>query len=204
MPLASCSAYAYGMSMHRHDTWELPAWALEVVDEWDGTDADDESRMQLVIALAACNVAEGTGGPFGAAIFDRHSGNLVSIGVNAVIPSNCSHAHAEMMAIARAQRALGTYDLGADGLDHELVASCEPCAMCFGAVPWSGVRRLVCGATDEDARAIGFDEGDRPSNWQEALESRGIEVIAGVCRAQARDVLQQYIDAGGEIYNSRR
>ena len=76
--------------------------------------------------------------------------------------------------------------------------------MCCGAVPWSGVRRLVCGATDEDARAIGFDEGDRPSNWQEALESRGIEVIAGVCRAQARDVLQQYIDAGREIYNSRR
>jgi len=192
------------MSTHRHDTWELPAWALEVVDEWDGTDADDESRMQLVIDLAACNVAEGTGGPFGAAIFNRHTGDLVSIGVNAVIPNGCSHAHAEMMAIARAQRALATYDLGADGLDHELVTSCEPCGMCFGAVPWSGVRRLVCGATDEDARAIGFDEGDRPSTWQEALESRGIEVLTGVCRAQARDVFQQYVDAGGEIYNSRQ
>jgi len=191
------------MSTHRHDTWQLPAWALEVVDEWDGTEADDESRMQLVIDLAACNVAEGTGGPFGAAVFDRHTGNLVAIGVNAVVPNGCSHAHAEMMAIARAQLTLGTYDLGADGLAHELVTSCEPCAMCCGAVPWSGVRRLVCGATEEDARAIGFDEGDRPGNWQEALEARDIEVVVGLCRAQARDVFQQYVDAGGEIYNSR-
>ena len=63
---------------------------------------------------------------------------------------------------------------------------------------------LVCGATDEDARAIGFDEGERPSTWQEALESRGIEVLTGVRRAQARDVFQQYVDAGGEIYNSRQ
>ena len=192
------------MSNHRHDTWELPAWALEVVDEWDGSDADEESRMQLVIDLAACNVAEETGGPFGAAIFDRRTGNLVSIGVNAVIPSGCSHAHAEMVAIARAQRTLGTYDLGANELDHELVTSCEPCAMCLGAVPWSGIRRLVCAATSEDARAIGFDEGDRPDNWQEKLESRGIEVVGGVCREQARDVFQQYVDVGGEIYNSRR
>jgi tRNA(Arg) A34 adenosine deaminase TadA len=190
------------MSSHRHDTWELPAWALDVVDEWDGTDADDESRMQLVIDLAACNVAESTGGPFGAAIFNRHTGELVSIGVNAVVPNDCSHAHAEMMAIARAQRALGSYDLAADGLDHELVASCEPCAMCLGAVPWSGVRRLVCGATAEDARAIGFDEGDRPGDWQEALGARGIEVVIGVCRARAQDLFQQYVDAGGEIYNS--
>jgi len=192
------------MSTHRHDTWELPAWALEVVDEWDGTEADDESRMQLVIDLAACNVAEGTGGPFGAAVFNRHTGNLLAIGVNAVVPNGCSHAHAEMMAIARAQLTLGTYDLGEGGRDHELVTSCEPCAMCLGAVPWSGVRRLVCGATDEDARAIGFDEGDRPGNWQEALEARGIEVAVGVCRSQARDLFQQYVDAGGEIYNSRR
>jgi tRNA(Arg) A34 adenosine deaminase TadA len=192
------------MSTHRHDTWELPAWALDLLDEWDGSDADDEARMLLVIDLAACNVAEGTGGPFGAAVFDRETGALVAIGVNAVVPNGCSHAHAEMMALARAQRALGTYDLGASDLDHELVTSCEPCAMCLGAVPWSGVRRLVCGATDEDARAIGFDEGDRPPHWEESLRARGIEVVRGVCRASAREVFQEYVDAGGEIYNSRR
>lgn len=191
------------MHTHQHDTWELPAWALDLVDEWDGGDADDDGRMQLVIDLASCNVAEGTGGPFGAAIFDRRTGDLVAIGVNAVVANNCSHAHAEMMAIARAQRVLGNYDLGADGLDHELVSSCEPCAMCLGAVPWSGVRRLVCGATDTDARAIGFDEGDRPAGWQESLESRGIEVVTGVCREAAREVFEEYLEAGGEIYNSR-
>ncbi|NKB86682.1 MAG: nucleoside deaminase [Acidobacteria bacterium] len=191
------------MHSHHLDTWELPAWALEVVEEWDDAEADDEARMQLAIDLASCNIAEGTGGPFGAAVFDRVSGRLVSIGVNAVVPSNCSHAHAEMMALARAQRDLGTYDLGTAGMEHELVTSCEPCAMCLGAVPWSGVRRVVCGATDDDARAIGFDEGDRAPDWQESLQSRGIEVVTSVCRAAARDVFQQYVDADGSIYNSR-
>jgi len=192
------------MHQHQHDTWELPAWALDLVDEWDATGADDESRMQLVIDLASCNVAEETGGPFAAAIFNRSTGELIAIGVNAVVPNGCSHAHAEMMAIARAQRTVGTYDLGAGDLDHELVTSCEPCAMCLGATPWSGVRRLVSGATADDVRAIGFDEGDRADDWKAALEARGIEVKIEVCREAARDVLNQYIEAGGEIYNARR
>jgi tRNA(Arg) A34 adenosine deaminase TadA len=191
------------MSTHRHDTWELPPWALDLVDEWDGSDADDAARMRLVIDLAACNVAEATGGPFGAAIFARNTGELVAIGVNAVVPNGCSHAHAEMIAIARAQLTLGTYDLGANGRDHELVTSCEPCAMCLGAIPWSGIRRLVCGATNEDAGAIGFDEGDRADDWEASLRSRDIEVVREVCGAEARDVFQQYVDANGEIYNSR-
>ena len=46
-----------------------------------------------------------------------------------------------------------------DLLADEMVASTQPCAMCLGATPWSGIRRLVCGARDEDAEEIGFDEG---------------------------------------------
>lgn len=86
---------------------------------------------------------------------------------------------------------------------HDLVTSCEPCAMCFGAVPWSGVRGLVCGARDEDARAIGFDEGPKLESWVRALEQRGIEVVRDVHRVVARRVLEDYAIAGGPIYNSR-
>ncbi|MDX1295416.1 MAG: hypothetical protein R3302_04080, partial [Sulfurimonadaceae bacterium] len=67
--------------------------------------------MAYVIGLSRRNVTEETGGPFGAAIFDRLSGELVSIGVNLVIRSNCSHAHAEMVAIAIAQQRLANYNL---------------------------------------------------------------------------------------------
>jgi tRNA(Arg) A34 adenosine deaminase TadA len=75
--------------------------------------------------------------------------------------------------------------------------------MCLGAIPWSGVRHVVTGAHDADAREIGFDEGPKVSNWMSALEERGIAVTTGVQRQSARDVLQAYRKAGGEIYNPR-
>jgi tRNA(Arg) A34 adenosine deaminase TadA len=75
--------------------------------------------------------------------------------------------------------------------------------MCFGAIFWSGVRRVVYAAEDGDARGIGFDEGPKLSNWQEALRSRGVEVACGTMRAEAAAVLAWYAASGGQIYNSR-
>jgi tRNA(Arg) A34 adenosine deaminase TadA len=150
-------------------------------------------------------VRRGTGGPFGAAIFERETGRLLAPGVNLVVGSGCSAFHAEMVAIMVAQKSLGTFDLGGKGLPpYELVASTEPCAMCLGATPWSGVRHLVCGARDEDARAVGFDEGAKMVEWVGSLEDRGISVELGVLREEAVAVLQEYAALGGEIYNSRQ
>nr|MBA3258060.1 nucleoside deaminase [Gemmatimonadales bacterium] len=78
---------------------------------------------------------------------------------------------------------------------------CEPCAMCLGATLWSGVRRLVCGATREDAAALGFDEGPVFPESYAYLESRGIEVIRSVLREDAAAVLDLYQRSGGPIYN---
>jgi tRNA(Arg) A34 adenosine deaminase TadA len=74
--------------------------------------------------------------------------------------------------------------------------------MCFGAIPWSGVTRLVCGARDEDARRIGFDEGPKLSDWQDALKVRGIIVARDVLRKEAVGVLDLYVRLGGPIYNA--
>lgn len=159
--------------------------------------------MLLAVRLARTNVERGTGGPFGAAVFDRETGRLVAPGVNLVTTAGCSVAHAEMIALMVGQQAEGTFDLGAEGRDYELVTSTEPCAMCLGAVPWSGVRHLVCGARDADARSVGFDEGSKIKNWMEELTRRGITVECDVCRSEAAEVLRYYASSGGEIYNSR-
>lgn len=162
-------------------------------------------RMAFVIEAARLNIEHGTGGPFGAGIFERDSGALVALGVNLVTSCHCALLHAEMVAIALAQQELGVYDLGAPGLPAmELVTSCEPCAMCLGAIPWSGVRDVITGATDADARAIGFDEGPKIADWTGALVARGITVEAEVARDRARAVLEHYRDLGGDIYNGRR
>ena len=164
-----------------------------------------EERMQLVIQLSKLNIEHETGGPFGAAIFNLETHELLAPGVNLVPATNCAIFHAEMVAIALAQKLLDTFDLGAEGLPaYALVASTEPCAMCFGATPWSGVRQLVCGARDADARAIGFDEGPKLPDWVTALEERGIQVIKDVLRTEAQTVLQTYAQNSGLIYNARQ
>lgn len=183
-------------------TLRLPDWVEPfVADEIYPT---TEDRMRLVVELSHENVRRGTGGPFGAAIFERDSGRLVAPGVNLVVSAGCSVFHGEMVAIMLAQKALGDFDLGGpDHPAHELVTSAEPCAMCLGATPWSGVRSLVCAARDEDARAVGFDEGAKVSDWVQKLEERGIAVTRDVLREEAAAVLSDYAERGGEIYNSR-
>ena len=185
--------------------FNLPAWAKLTVRQQKMPLVSRMDRMRFVIRLAMENVERGRGGPFGAAVFEAKKGTLVSIGVNIVTIANCSHSHAEMVALANAQKELKNFDLGATGFpEHELVTSCEPCAMCYGAIPWSGVRMLVCGARCEDAEAIGFDEGPKPKAWARALEVRGISVAQNVCRKEAVSVLQEYKKRGGMIYNPRQ
>lgn len=179
----------------------LPGWVTDFTAGEPGIFASTEARMAFVIRLAGQNVDAGSGGPFGAAVFEHDSGKLVAVGVNVVVSSHCSHAHAEMVALAIAQQLCGTHNLGDPALpSHELVTSCEPCAMCLGAIPWSGVKRVVCGARDADARRIGFDEGSKPVDWRQALESRGIHVRTDVQRDAAIAVLNRYARANGMIY----
>jgi tRNA(Arg) A34 adenosine deaminase TadA len=181
----------------------LPGWVEETLA--DRVYPTVEDRMRLAVELSRLNVRHGTGGPFGAAIFERETGELLAPGVNLVVRSSCSVAHAEMVAIMVAQQTIGDFDLGGeDRPPYELVASTEPCAMCLGATPWSGVRRLLCGARDEDASAVGFDEGEKPAGWVPALERRGITVVRDVLREEAASVLREYAGGGGEIYNARR
>jgi tRNA(Arg) A34 adenosine deaminase TadA len=183
----------------------LPSWLAESLPRPDTGFPDSDGRMRLVIKLARQNVDRGTGGTFAAAVFDRETGTIIAAGVNLVTSLNCSVAHAEIMAIMLAQQRIGTYDLGSEGMRPlELVASAEPCAMCLGAIPWSGVRRLVCGASGEDVTDIGFDEGAKPASWQRELEARGIEVVRNVCRSEAIAVLRRYVEQGGVVYNARR
>jgi tRNA(Arg) A34 adenosine deaminase TadA len=183
----------------------LPEWIGPFLEKQDSFFKNSEDKMQLVIELSKLNVENKTGGPFGAAVFELDSGKLIAVGVNVVIDTNCSLAHAEMMSIGLAQQMLKTFDLGAENLPaYELVSSAEPCAMCLGAIPWSGVRRLVCGARGRDACDIGFDEGVKVPNWTDTLASRGITVLQDVLREEAREILIKYKESGGLIYNGRQ
>jgi guanine deaminase len=111
----------------------------------------DESHLRRAIALAAASIDEG-GGPFGAVV--ARGDQVVAEARNRVVGDADPTAHAEVVAIRQACRALGTHVLSG----CVLYASCEPCPMCLGAAWWSRVDRVVMAATREDAAAIGFDD----------------------------------------------
>ena len=183
-------------------TVTLPDWVAGFVDR-ERRYESDEAKMRLAIALSRENVMRGTGGPFGAAIFEAETGRVVDVGVNSVVRLHNCTLHGEMVAFMTAQARLRSFSLAAPGMPaHELVTSCEPCAMCIGATLWSGVRRVVCGATRDDAMALHFDEGPVFPESYRYLEARGIAFVRGVLREEARAVLELYRERGGKVYNA--
>lgn len=204
----------------------LPPWAqTKMIEEYSKTSyPTDEDKMRLAISISHINsLIEKTGGPFGAAIF--YKSQLIAIGMNQVVNLSNSTLHGETVAIQMAQKQCGTFSLlqwsppascipiereeeeEEKKMDErkkppvlELFTSCDPCAMCLGATLWSGVGRLVCGATKNDAMAIGFDEGPVFEESYRYLEDRGIEVKRGVLQKEAAKVLQEY-GKQGIIYN---
>jgi len=178
----------------------LPHWLESFVKDWSEPLETSEQRMRLAVSLSAENVRHGTGGPFGAIVVEDRNSNLMAVGVNLVTTAELSIAHAEVVAISLAQSANNNWNLGHE-TDVQLVTSCEPCAMCFGAVPWSGVSSLLWGASKDDAEAAGFDEGDKPVEWAQLLENRNIRTKGGILAEEAAAVLKNYAKKAGVIYH---
>ncbi|MEE4256084.1 MAG: nucleoside deaminase [Bacteroidales bacterium] len=108
--------------------------------------------MEMAIRLARQNVKSGKGGPFGAVIVK--DGQVIASAMNEVIADDDPTAHAEVVAIRRACKELGTYQL--QGCD--IYSSCEPCPMCLGAIYWARPEKVYFAANRKDAAGSGFDD----------------------------------------------
>jgi tRNA(Arg) A34 adenosine deaminase TadA len=187
-------------------TLSLPDWAVEENRQLPAAMPTLEERMAAVIRFSRLNFERNTGGPFAAGVFELETGKPVVIGVNRVMPMNCSSAHAEVMTLSMAQHLLGTYDLGGPNMPaYQLVVNWRPCVMCYGAVIWSGVRSLaIAGSGPELETITGFDEGPMPLEWDAKLRARGIEVIDGVMTDEAVAVFRDFAASGSVVYNARQ
>lgn len=182
----------------------LPPWLIDEAASLPDAVVTPTERIALVNELADRNWREGNGGPFAAAVVDRETGALVSVGVNVVLQEGLSSVHAEVVALSLAQVAAGGWDL-ADGRDLELVVNWRPCAMCFGATIWSGVRSLRIAGSGQECEALtGFDEGPLTDDWRVELEARGIAVAEGPGRSEAVAVFAAYGASGSIVYNAAR
>lgn len=182
----------------------LPAWVHEHVDA-DRTYPGDGAKVALAVELSRLNIESRSGGPFGAAVFGPDD-RIVAVGVNRVLPQQCSLAHAETMAYMLAQQRtqrsrLNELEDGTRVGPFTLATSAQPCCQCYGATFWAGVDRLLIGARSEDVESLTeFDEGPLPADWIGELHRRGIEVVRDLHRDDARAVLRQYGELGGTFY----
>ncbi|MBK7944288.1 MAG: nucleoside deaminase [Flavobacteriales bacterium] len=111
-----------------------------------------EEYMREAIRLSIENVEAGKGGPFGCVIVK--DGRIIARGANEVTSSNDPTAHAEVVAIRKACKVLGSFQLD----DCEIYCSCEPCPMCLGAIYWARPKAIYYASTKGDAAAIDFDD----------------------------------------------
>lgn len=177
----------------------LPAWVHESVDTARAYPSDDD-KVALAIELSRLNVEARSGGPFGAAIFGQDD-RIIAVGVNRVLPQNCSLAHAETMACMLAQQRTQQSRLNDMAGPITLATSAQPCCQCYGAMFWAGIDALLIGARSEDVmRLTEFDEGPLPADWVGELERRGIAVVRDLQRDAACSVLRAYGEQGGQFY----
>jgi tRNA(Arg) A34 adenosine deaminase TadA len=151
-----------------------------------------DELMQRAIALADENVRLGCGGPFGAVVV--RDGVVVAEGTNLVTSTNDPTAHAEVVAIRNACRALATFRLAG----CELYGSCEPCPMCLGAVYWARLDRLWFAAGREDAERAGFDDSHIYREIGVGLSARAIPTARLLTEA-GRVVLERWRVTPGKV-----
>jgi guanine deaminase len=136
----------------------------------DGRMQGNARYMQKAIELATENVTSGVGGPFGAVIV--RGDEVVATGVNLVTSSNDPTAHAEVVAIRAACKALGSFQL----TGCEVYTSCEPCPMCLAALYWSRCDAIFYGNTAADAADAGFDDSFLYEELKRPLDQRRIPI----------------------------
>ena len=144
---------------------------------------DYQTAMAKAIELARAATSAGGDVPVGALVLNSQ-GEVISTGVNQRELLLNPVAHAEIVAIEKAAKALGNWRLD----DCTLVVTLEPCAMCAGAISQARLSRLVFGAWDEKAGAVG-------SQWDLLRDPRQLykpEVITGVMEAECATLLKEF------------
>ena len=143
---------------------------------------DYQNLMQQALALAN-QAATSDDVPVGALIVNDQ-GEIIGVGENLREKNNDPTAHAEIIAIKNAAQRMGNWRLD----DLTMVVTLEPCAMCAGAIVQTRIKRLVFGAFDERAGAVG-------SIWDVVRDKRvltKVEVISGVLEKECAQVLTNF------------
>ena len=167
-----------------------PDWLLRILRPGQ-VYQDDATIMTKAVELTLAALTGGQGGPFGAIIASR-SGEIVSFAHNEVRQRLDITAHAEVVAIRRAQQALGSLSLDRDGLSPlRIFTTCEPCLMCAGAIYWARLSVVIAAARKADARAVGIRQ-EYGLDTAAFFHAHGIDYRSDFLRQAGREIFHRY------------
>jgi len=142
--------------------------------------------MALALREAYKGSTRGDGGPFGACIVRK--GKVLALGHNRVLRGRNATLHAEVVAIARASRKLGTHLL--EGCT--IYSTTEPCVMCFAAINWAKMDKVYFGTTVMDVKKLGFNELTISNATLKRLGRSPLRIVPGHERAACLDLLRHW------------
>ncbi|MFQ6615237.1 MAG: nucleoside deaminase [Fidelibacterota bacterium] len=154
---------------------------------------NDERFMLLAIEKAREGLQKGQS-PFGVCL--ARSGRVVVTAHNRVWETSDITAHAEILAIREACARLNTVDLSG----CTLYSTTEPCPMCFGAIHWARIDRIVYGATISDGKKAGFNELSLSNEQMKRLGGSAVEVERGVLRQECQALFKEWSRLGNPPY----
>lgn len=143
--------------------------------------------MELAINKAKEGVSNGQS-PFGACIVKN--GEIIALEHNLVRATIDSTAHAEVVAIRAACKAINSVDL----TDSIIYSTCEPCPMCFGAIHWARIGTIVYGATIDDAKKAGFNELVISNKKLKELAEDSVKIIDNILPKECQDLFKLWLN----------
>ena len=150
--------------------------------------------MGLALKEARKNLVSVQGGPFGACIVRK--GKVVCVARSTVWKSRDATCHAEVNAIRAASRKLKRWLLD----DCVVYSTTEPCPMCFSAIHWAGIKKIVFGASVRDAKMTGFNELLISNREMNSFAKKKISIVSGVMAKECRALLKEWAEKEKPVY----
>ena len=141
--------------------------------------------MRLAIQEARKNLKATDGGPFGACIVKNNK--VLAIARNQVLKKDAT-CHAEINVIREASRKIGDFDLSG----CQLYSTTEPCPMCFAAIHWARIGKIIYGTSIADVKRLGFNELAISNKKMKALGRSGVKIVKGFMVGECRRLLKDW------------
>ncbi|MBU0591364.1 nucleoside deaminase [Candidatus Micrarchaeota archaeon] len=149
--------------------------------------------MELAIKIAEKGIGT-VDSPFGACIIKGN--DVLAVGHSTVLSNNNATRHAEMNAIAAASKKLKTFDLSG----CTIYSTTEPCPMCFSAIHWARISKIVWGTNISDVKALGFSELTVSNKQMKKLGKSKVKITSDFMRNECLDLLKKWKKGKGKIY----